>query len=174
MGNHHRSLQRLLAHGSLFRPTPTELIGTTGNLTYADSGALAAPANYYYLVTSVSSAGNEALGSNRVGKFSIGAVPGWNLLAWPILPAGTTLDEVLGEQLHGASSPSTADHVLSWTAGTQAYDSAWYCVGSACGSWDNHWLAEDFSLTDIVLEPGHGFWYQNRHDSFVWLNLGND
>ena len=48
------------------------------------------------------------------------------------------------------------------------------CIRDRCESWGepyaNHWLANDYSPTDIVIQPGHGFWYQNRHQAFTWIN----
>ncbi|CAG0970195.1 hypothetical protein ANRL4_01203 [Anaerolineae bacterium] len=74
----------------------------------------------------------------------------------------------------GTDSPETGDQVFYWDGVTQSYKSAWFCGGPICESWGepwaNHWLASDYSPTDIVLEVGHGFWFLNRHGPQAWLN----
>jgi hypothetical protein len=154
--------------------TPLASVPTT---VYTDTAVIDSGINYYYKVLAVDALARESPESNQVGLNFLPVVPGWNLLSWPILPADTALDAVLGDQLHGTDDPETADRVLVWDGDTQTYESAWYCGGPDCAAlgqpYADHWLAGDYSPTDITLGPGRGFWYQNRHDSFVWLNTGH-
>jgi hypothetical protein len=98
---------------------------------------------------------------------------GWQLLGSAI-PLARSLDAA-GFPATNSDSPETADQIYYWDAGNRSYRSAWFCGGQACllnvgQDYVNHWLAGDYSLSDIVLEPGHGFWYLNRHTSFTWTN----
>lgn len=125
------------------------------------------PASHsYYQIVAVYSYSQTTTSSRRVGEFSIPLSPGWNLLAWPMLPNTGTLDSVLGGQLHGSTGPDTADRVLVWNPISQTYSSAWFCGGPICESWGepwaNHWLANDYSLSPLTLQPDTGFWIQNR------------
>ena len=99
--------------------------------------------------------------------------PSWQLLGMAF-PAGRELDKA-NLPATGTEDPTTADRVLVWDAASQSYQSAWYCGGPVCESWGepwaNHWLANDYSPTDISLSPGQGFWLQNRHIPFSWPNL---
>jgi hypothetical protein len=101
-----------------------------------------------------------------VQRANLAITPGWNLVAWPLLLADSTLDGSLGAQLHGTESPDTADRVLVWNAASQSYSSAWFCGGPVCESWGepyaNRWLASDYSPSSITLPPNAGFWIQNR------------
>ncbi len=113
------------------------------------------------------------LGAVSESDRSISVGQNWRVLG-SAFPAAKPLDNA-NLPATGSDTPETADRVLYWDAETQDYRSAWYCGGPICEAWGeplaNHWLADDNSPTDIVLEPGHGFWYQNRHDAFVWSNL---
>jgi len=95
-------------------------------------------------------------------------------LAGMAFPVGRALDEA-NLPATGADQPLTADRVLVWDAAAQVYQSAWYCGGAECESWGepwaNHWLANDYSPSGIILAPGMGFWYQNRHTAFTWNSL---
>jgi hypothetical protein len=97
---------------------------------------------------------------------------GWQMLG-SAFPAPLALDAA-NLPATGTESPETADRVLYWHEATQTYQSAWFCGGLICESWGqpyyNHWLTNDYSATDIVFAPGHGFWYQNRHSPFMWTN----
>ncbi|MCO5193103.1 MAG: peptidoglycan DD-metalloendopeptidase family protein [Anaerolineae bacterium] len=89
------------------------------------------------------------------------------------IPLTSTLDDA-GFLATGTGDPLTADTVLVWDNASQSYESAWFCGGPICESWGpdyyNRWLAFDYSPSEIVLLPGRGFWYQNRHQPFVWVN----
>jgi hypothetical protein len=73
----------------------------------------------------------------------------------------------------GTEDPQTADRILYWNQTTQTYQSAWLCGGPICETWGepyyNHWLALDYSLSNISIQPGRGFWLQNRHGPFSWV-----
>jgi CSLREA domain-containing protein len=121
------------------------------------------------------SGGTEALivaGQVAEADRSVPVGENWQMLG-SAFPDARPLDDA-NLPATGTDSPLTADRVLYWDADVQAYRSAWFCGGPVCEGWGepwaNHWLANDYSQTDIVLQPGHGFWYQNRHDSFIWLN----
>jgi hypothetical protein len=112
------------------------------------------------------------LGVAVEGERSVPVAQGWQMLG-SIFAAELPLDEA-NLPATGADSPDTADRVLYWDAAAQSYKSAWFCGGPVCESWGepyaNRWLASDYSPTDIVIQPGHGFWYQNRHQPFTWIN----
>ena len=96
---------------------------------------------------------------------------------WQMIGSAFPVSKLLNEAnipATGTNDPQTADRILYWDATTQSYKSAWYCGGSICEGWGepyfNHWLANDYSQTDIELESGFGIWYQNRHMPFTWIN----
>ncbi len=98
----------------------------------------------------------------------------WQMLGFAFpAPADRPLDDSNIPAV-GADNPLEADRILYWEAATQTYGSAWFCGGPSCESWGepwvNHWLANDYSQTDLALHPGHGFWYQNRYSPFAWVN----
>ena len=99
--------------------------------------------------------------------------PSWQLLGMAF-PAGRELDKA-NLPATGTEDPTNADRVLVWDATSQSYQSAWFCGGPVCQSWGepwaDHWLANDYSPTDISVSPGQGFWLQNRHVPFSWPNL---
>lgn len=116
------------------------------------------------------SGGAEALsvaGDVADADRSVPVGTGWQLLGSAI-PISRGLDDA-GFPATDGGSPETADQVFYWDASTQEYRSAWYCGGPSC-EWTNGWLNDNNLPTDIVLEPGHGFWYLNRHASFNWVN----
>ncbi len=140
---------------------------SVGTLAFTDDGVIAdSTTNYYYAVRAVNDFGLLAPISNRVGEFAISIVPNWNLIAWPLIPADTSIDSVVGDQLFGTNSPTTADRILVWNEETQTYQTAWFCSGSICESWGedyyNHWLASNYSQSNLHLMPDEGFWVDNR------------
>ncbi len=86
------------------------------------------PIDALYLVRAVTAGGYPSAVSNRVAPHAQALSPGWNLIAWPLLVPNTSLDAVLGRQLHGADSPETADSVLAWHPAAQSYQMAWFCA----------------------------------------------
>ncbi len=96
---------------------------------------------------------------------------GWQMLG-SAFPGARNLDKA-NISATGTEDPQTADRILYWDKTTQTYKSAWLCGGSVCETWGepyyNHWLALDYSPSDIILQPGHGFWLQNRHNPFTWI-----
>lgn len=157
-------------------------VGTVSSPTgetasYVDSDAASDSNNYYYIVRAFDSDGQVMGTSSRVGKFNLTVSAGWNLLSWPLLPADTTLDAVIGSQLHGTDDPLTADRILVWDEESQSYSSAWFCSG-VCEDWGepwaNHWLANDYSSSPLTLEPDTGFWLQNRSGATESIMLLGD
>ncbi|MGB0387107.1 MAG: CARDB domain-containing protein [Ardenticatenaceae bacterium] len=144
-------------------------------MSYTDVEVMDDANNYYYAVQAMGDSGEQVLDtSNGAGKFNITVYPGWNLLAWPLLPADSSLDGVIGTQLSGTDNPLTADRILAWDAQSQSYSSAWFCSGpcEAWGEpWANHWLANDFSNSPLTLNPDLGFWVQNRSEVTQTLTL---
>lgn len=65
--------------------------------------------------------------------------------------------------LIGSDNPLTAERILYWDVSSQEYVSSWYCGGLVCESWGdewaNKWLKNDYSLSDLVLEPWHAFFF---------------
>ena len=164
------------ANDPYFTPTAGDLIGSPSSASYTDTGAVGDTANnYYYVVRAADTDGHLSAISSRVGKFVISVLSGWNQPAWPLLPPDTTLDGVLGTQLHGSDSPLTADRVLVWSGSSQSYASAWFCGGPICESWGepwaNHWLADDYSPSTLTLLPDSGFWVQNRSGATEFLTV---
>ncbi|HSG15234.1 MAG TPA: hypothetical protein VLE70_02780 [Anaerolineae bacterium] len=146
--------------------TPGTPLAITPTTVFTDTGIVDAGLDHYYLVTAVDALDRASPPSNQVGQVSLAVLPDWNLLSWPVLPADTALDAVLGNQLYGTHSQETADRVLVWSGDSQSYEAAWYCGGPICESWGepmaNHWLAADNSQSTLTLEPDSGFWIQNR------------
>lgn len=92
-----------------FVPTVAEAIATTAGTTYTDSGAIGDPSqNYYYVVTAVDLASNEAAVSNRVGEHDFAMTPGsgpgdykYNLIALPLEVASITDADSLASYVGG-------------------------------------------------------------------------
>ena len=140
--------------------------GTGTTLVYTDTGVIAdTGANSFYVVRGLDG-GDQAFNSNRAGEYALTLLPDWNLLSLPLVPVSGTLDSIIGSQLYGTDDPQTADRVLVWDGASQAYDSAWFCDGSICESWGepwaDHWLANDYTPSEISLPADAGFWVQNR------------
>ena len=157
-------------HYDIYRSTEPYFEADVSNLVatdvpasnWTDAGVAGSGIDYYYLVKAVSAGGSKGAPSNRTGIFHIVLLPGWNLVSAPILVQQTGLDAVLGAQLHGSDSPSTADRVFAWDAASQTYASAWFCDAPDWGSdYHHHWLS-GYSQTTLTLGPDIGVWIQNR------------
>lgn len=97
---------------------------------------------------------------------------GWNMLGSSFPTARTPAQ--LGLPQTGTDNEATSNRILYWDVATQTYKTAWFCGGD-CANWGpefaNKWLDSSFAPTDIVIQPGTGFWYQNRtNGNFTWTN----
>lgn len=97
---------------------------------------------------------------------------GWNMLGSSFPTARTPAQ--LGLPQTGTDNEATSNRIMYWDGATQTYKTAWFCGGD-CANWGpefaNKWLDSSFGPTDIVIQPGTGFWYQNRtNGNFTWTN----
>jgi hypothetical protein len=130
------------------------------NVTYVDTSGLP-NMSYFYLIRG-KNGGITSDNSNRVGKFVRSIGPGMNLVSLPLTPDITAVQGVIGDQLTGASSELYADRIWVWDTDTQDYDYAWLIDGVGPpydGQW---WDGDPWGPSGITLEPGMGFWVQNR------------
>jgi hypothetical protein len=136
---------------------------TTSSVSYDDVGVLGdTSTNHYYAVRSACEHDFHSANSNRVGEFAIELPPAWTLTSLPLVPASTSLDDVIGDQLSGTCDSANADRALFWNAEGQQYEMAWYCDCDGWGpQWDDHWLT-GFAQTSLDVEPDVGFWIENR------------
>ncbi|MCB0036707.1 MAG: hypothetical protein KDE51_21895, partial [Anaerolineales bacterium] len=97
---------------------------------------------------------------------------GWNMLG-SSFPQARSLDQ-LGFQANGTNDPLTSNEIRYWNADTQTYETAWFCNCPEWAEWHNKWLDSSFAVVDITIEPGTGFWYNNRvGGAFIWSNPAN-
>lgn len=97
---------------------------------------------------------------------------GWNMLG-SSFPQARSLDQ-LGLPAYGTNDPLTSNEIQYWNADTQTYESAWFCNCPEWAEWHNKWLDSSFAVVNIVIEPGTGFWYNNRvNGPFAWSNPAN-
>lgn len=78
------------------------------------------------------------------------------------MPTSTGIQDVIADQLTGASSELYADRIWIWDPAFQDYDYAWLIDGidpPYDGQW---WDGSPWGASSITLEPGMGFWVQNR------------
>jgi hypothetical protein len=92
-------------------------------------------------------------------------LPGWQLF-------GSSCEETIpldaaAIPAHGADNPGDADRVLAWDPVAQRYTIAWFCTAPWGEQYENRWLT-GYDPTPIQLEPGQGYWYQNRGGTITW------
>ncbi|KPA17795.1 secreted protein [Candidatus Magnetomorum sp. HK-1] len=101
--------------------------------------------------------------NSQVETQTIDLSPGWNLITVPLVLNSYLLDNVIGEQLPGGCFQNLSNMVLYFNASTQKYEKAWFCGNCNYGdAFDNHWLKNDWSPSDLTLELGKGAWLLNR------------
>jgi hypothetical protein len=158
------------ANDPYFTPGSTPY-AITSDTVYTDTGAFDAPDTYYYLVSAVDTLTIESGMSDRMGKFMRTIEPGVNLVSLPLIPSSTAIQDLIGDQLTGASTELYADRIWTWDTDLQDYDYAWLIdgVGPAYdGQW---WDGDPFGPSGMILEPGTGFWVQSRQGSTQDLAL---
>ncbi len=115
---------------------------------------------------------------NAVGMVKV-SVPAENLLFVSLAfnSDSSGLDDVIGDQLTGSNSPLTSDQVIVWNADSQTYESFWKVDGTGT-SFDGKWYLDDGEPTPtpaaIQLEPGSGFWIQNKQEEAQDLVLSGE
>jgi hypothetical protein len=95
---------------------------------------------------------------NSVGMFRISAQEGMNLVGSPLVPMGSSPEELVGGQLTGANNEGDADRLWVWN-GTN-YEFAWLVEGTG-PPFDGTWYTGS-TPTTITLEADQGFWIQIR------------
>ena len=91
--------------------------------------------------------------SNTVGFWKFDVAPGYTQGSFPLLPNDKTLDNVLGDQLTGSTTPDESDQILRWDAAVGEFQMAWYSTAS--GRWEG-----DFS----TLTETEGYWIYVQPD----------
>lgn len=79
----------------LSEPISPEALAYGTTTSFIDVGAMGGADNYYYLVTAEDTLQKESPASNKVGKFNINMLPGWNLTSPPLVEADTAIASVL-------------------------------------------------------------------------------
>lgn len=89
------------------------------------------------------------------------------LVSLPFQPFSNTLDVVLSGQMTGSTSEKSADHVFKWDAFISAYRKAVKADGTGNPELDGKWVADLQGMlpSDLTLEPGEGFFLENRQGS---------
>jgi hypothetical protein len=129
---------------------------------FTDTGVLLDGNSYYYTIVAGNAGGQQSTPSNHVGKFARRVAPGMNLVSLPLVPSSTAIQDVVGAQLTGASSELYADRIWTWDPANQDYDYAWLISGIGPGYDGLWWDGDPWGPSAMVLEPGMGFWVQNR------------
>jgi hypothetical protein len=92
--------------------------------------------------------------SNTVGFWKLDVGRGYTQMSFPLLPSDKSVDNVLGDQLTGGTTPDDADQILRWNAAAGLYQMCW--LNSQTGSWQGDFatLAEVSSYW-IYVQPDH-------------------
>jgi PKD repeat protein len=138
---------------------PESPVASIRGTEWTDVGAASDSADCFYVIKAKRPAGaKEAV--RRVGKMRRRLTPGLNLVSLPLVPADSSLGEILAAQLTGGPNAMQADRVLKWTG--SGYEMAWL-VGGTGTPYDGKWFSQSgASLSKIKLQTGEGFWVEIR------------
>ncbi|MGQ9560429.1 MAG: PKD domain-containing protein [Candidatus Oleimicrobiaceae bacterium] len=138
---------------------PDAPVASIRGTEWTDTGAASDTTDCFYVIKAKRPAGaTDAV--CRVGKMHRRLTPGLNLLSLPLIPADSSLGEVLAMQLTGGPNAMQADRILKWTG--SGYEVAWL-VGGTGTPYDGKWLSQaGASLSKMKLGPGEGFWVEIR------------
>jgi hypothetical protein len=112
---------------------------------------------------------------NAVGMVNV-EIPasGLAFVGLSFLTSGTTLDAVIGDQLNGGMSPVASDNIFVWDPVQLRYRNFWKAEGLG-ESLDGRWyITGTITPADIELQPGSGFWVQNRSSEVQILTLSGE
>lgn len=119
------------------------------------------------LLLTLAATGGASAGISGPAGFIRLEVPaqGSLMASLPFDPFDGSLDTMFINQLQGAAEESSADRVLVWDAGLQAYLSAFKADLTGDPSLDGRWFESGTNWTpaSVVLEAGMGLWMENRH-----------
>ena len=88
------------------------------------------------------------------------------LVSTPFVPFDDSIDAVLSGQLIGSTNENIGDKIFKWDAAKAQYVSATKVDGTGKAEIDGKWFSDLASRTpsDMTIEPGEGFFIQNRQD----------
>ncbi|MCR4437672.1 MAG: PKD domain-containing protein [bacterium] len=138
---------------------PQNPIASIRGTEWTDVGAASEEVDRFYVIKAKRPAGaKEAV--CRIGKMRRRLSPGLNLVSLPLIPADSSLGEILGARLTGGSNATQADRVLKWTG--SGYEVAWLAGGTGT-PYDGKWFSQSGgSLSKMKLRTGEGFWVEIR------------
>ena len=101
-------------------------------------------------------------------------VPGEStrMVSMPFASYDPTLNGVFSNQLRGAAEEAAADRILHWDRLIQAYRTSFKADNTGNPELDGFWFESGTNWTPATrtIEPGIGFWIENRHsDQHVFL-----
>jgi hypothetical protein len=94
------------------------------------------------------------------------------MVSMPFGPCDPTLNGVFSNQLRGAAEEAAADRILHWDRLMQAYRASFKADNTGNPERDGFWFESGTNWTPATrtIEPGIGFWIENRHsDQHVFL-----
>jgi len=105
---------------------------------------------------------------NAVGMVKISAkANSLTFVSLPFVVEGTTLDDVVGDQLTGAGNSGSSDKIIVWDPDTSTYQEFWKVDGTDT-AFDGKWYKDDGQFppvaADVDIVTGRGFWVQSRSD----------
>jgi len=115
----------------------------------------------YYTVQAMAG-GSVVYAYNAVGAFDIELTRGLNLVSLPLTPADSTISAVIGNQLTGGESSTTADNLRFW--GGEEYDIAWLYDGPAT-AYQGKWISDRTGMeSSRKLDTAESFWVEVKND----------
>jgi hypothetical protein len=125
----------------------------------------------FYKVKAVSG-GSEVYTFNRLGVYNVPLTRGRNLVSIPLVPADSSISEVLGAQLTGGTSSIQSDLAMIWN-GTE-YEAAWLVEGTT-SDYEGKWVTQAGDrLSPLEITPNMAFWLiiRNTHHDSVFTVTG--
>ncbi len=92
--------------------------------------------------------------SNTVGFWKMELQPGFTQFSFPLLPNDKSLDNVLGDQLTGATTAQESDQIFRWDATAGQFEIAWFNSSSSSWTGDFDEVTETESYW-IYVQPNH-------------------
>lgn len=121
----------------------------------------------YYIVRAMNGA-TPSYKYNTVGAFDIELKTGLNLVSLPLVPADSSVQVVLYNELAGGQSSSQADQIRVWNG--EEYELIWKYDGPAA-EFQGKWINASTGLASRDnLDPNSSFWVlrqQNHQDSVL-------
>ncbi len=153
-----------------FTPQTATATVQAGTNEYVDDVHASGDTGESYYAVQALSGGSVIYTFNTVGAFDLELNTGLNLVSLPLLPSDPAIHYVLGEQLTGGESATTADQIRIWNG--EQYDIIWLYDGPVA-EYQGKWINSETGLASTEnLDPNVGFWIEVKEghtDTLVTL-----